>query len=97
MPTKQQNEEKTEPQKEVHQQREAVLGGQVMYALGRPVPLYRVEVRRLWEEHYRVNVFVGVDAASVRVAHSYFLVTDRDGNILACTPEITRQYERTAD
>jgi hypothetical protein len=47
----------------------------------------------LWEDHYRVNVFVGVDAASAKVANSYFLVADIDGNILTSTPKITRQYE----
>jgi hypothetical protein len=38
-----------------------------------------------------VNILVGLDAASVKVAHSYFLVADSDGNILASTPKITRQ------
>jgi hypothetical protein len=39
-----------------------------------------------------VNVFVSADAGSTRVAQSYFLVTDEEGNILASTPKITRQY-----
>jgi hypothetical protein len=78
-------------------QREAALGGHVLQALGRPGAPYRVEVRRLWEEHYRVNVFLGADAASARIAHSYFLVTDGDGNVLACTPAITRQYGQAGD
>jgi hypothetical protein len=51
-----------------------------------------VQVQRLWEEHYRVNVLVGADAASARVAHSYFLVIDGAGRVSACTPELTRQY-----
>jgi len=33
-----------------------------------------------------------VDAASARVADSYFLVVDGDGVILASTPKISRQY-----
>jgi hypothetical protein len=39
-----------------------------------------------------VNVFVNADAGSTRVARSYFLVTDEEGNILASTPKITRPY-----
>jgi hypothetical protein len=41
-------------------------------------------------------VLVGVDAASVRVAHSYFVVTDSDGNILPATPKITKEYQPVA-
>ncbi len=70
----------------------AAISGQVMHALGQPGDLHRVEVRPLWEDHYRVNVLVGLDAASVRVAHSYFLVTDEKGTIVTATPTITRQY-----
>jgi hypothetical protein len=70
-----------------------VIGGQVLRALGRPSALHRVQVRQLWEGHYRVNVLVGADAASARVAHSYFLVAGEDGTILASTPKILRRYE----
>src|SRR4051794_7719494 len=70
----------------------ALVGEQVLHALGEPSDLLKVQVRALWEATYRVNVFVGVDAASARVAHSYFVVADGDGNILASTPEVRRQY-----
>jgi hypothetical protein len=46
----------------------------------------------LWEDHYRVNVLVGPDAASARVANSYFLVVDGDGAIVTSTPRLTRLY-----
>ena len=64
----------------------------IMHAHGEPPDLYQVQVRRLWEDHYRVNVFVGMDAASAKVAHSYFLVADGDGKIVASTPQITKKY-----
>jgi hypothetical protein len=64
----------------------------VMAALGEPGDLHRVDVRRLWDNRFRVNVFVGGDAASARVANSYFLVADGSGNIIESRPEITRQY-----
>jgi hypothetical protein len=41
---------------------------------------------------YRVNVYVRADAASYRVAHSYFLEADGDGKVLASIPSITRAY-----
>jgi len=63
-----------------------------MSTLGKPGDLHAVQVRWLWEDHYRVNVFVGPDAASAKVANSYFLVVDDGGNIIASTPTIRRQY-----
>jgi hypothetical protein len=69
-----------------------VIGEQVIHLLGRPPGLFKVTVRPLWGNCYRVNVFVGADAASVRVAHSYFLQTDSDGNITAPSPKITKEY-----
>jgi predicted NBD/HSP70 family sugar kinase len=74
-------------------QRDARISRHVLGALGRPVPLRGVHVRQLWEDHYRVNVLVGEDAAQAYIAHSYFLVTDGDGNILTVTPKIMRRYD----
>src|SRR2546423_199055 len=72
----------------------AVIGDRVMTALGQPGNYHRVQVRRLWEDHYRVNVFVGGDVTSTTIAHSYFLVADGDGNVTAATPAITRRYRK---
>jgi hypothetical protein len=70
----------------------AVIGNHVMQALGRPGNLLRVEVRPLWDDYYRVNVFVGPDSVSAKVDHSYFLHTDSSGNIVTSIPKIARQY-----
>ena len=91
MPAKQQQRPTPEEQQK-RRQRDAAISGHVLHALGQPGDLCRVQVRRLWEGRYRVNVLVGVDVASARVAHSYFLVADGDGNIVTSTPEIKRQY-----
>jgi hypothetical protein len=64
----------------------------VINALGRPADLYKVVALRLWENHYRVNVQTGADAVSARIAYSFFVAADADGNVLASTPEITRLY-----
>ena len=70
----------------------ALIGEQVLHALGEPSDLLKVQARPLWEGTYRVNVFVGVNAASARIANSYFVVVDGDGNILESTPKVQRQY-----
>jgi hypothetical protein len=80
------------PKKEEGERLNAALGKHVMSTLGKPDDLRAVQVRWLWEDHYRVNVFVGPDAASAKVANSYFLVVDDGGNIIASTPTIRRQY-----
>ena len=70
----------------------AVIGKHVMLRLGQPHDLFGIQVRPLWEAFYRVNILVGPDAASAKVAQSFFLQADGDGNILVTTPEITRLY-----
>ena len=87
-----QDNQHRDQEKQSRQQRKSVIGKQVIHTLGQPGQLHGVQVRHLWEDHYRVNILVGLDAASAKVAHSYFLVADNDGNIVASTPKITRQY-----
>jgi hypothetical protein len=72
--------------------RNDLIGGRVIHALGKPGDLLKVQTWPLWENHYRVNVFVGADLASAKVANSFFLTADGDGNILESTPKITKQY-----
>lgn len=92
MPAKQEEKQQAVRENLDHQKRDAALGDRVIHTLGQPPALHRVQVRRLWADYYRVNVFVGVDAASTRVAHSYFLTADGDGNITACDPKLLKQY-----
>jgi hypothetical protein len=72
--------------------RESLIGKRVILDLGEPSDLVRVQVRELWERRYRVNIYVGPDAISARVANSYFLETDDDGHIMASAPRIKRLY-----
>ena len=86
--------EQTRAQKEAREAGllEDVVADGVMAGLGRPPGLQRVQSRRLWDDNYRVNVFIGPDFVSSRVAHSYFLKADDNGKILSCQPAITRLY-----
>jgi len=70
----------------------AVIRENVMNDLGRPADLYQVQVCPLWNNNYRVNVFVGANAACVKVAHSFFLAADGDGKVLDSTPRIAKRY-----
>jgi hypothetical protein len=71
---------------------DVLIGEQVLHALGEPDGLFKVSVRPLWENRYRVNVYVGPDAVSSKIAHSYFLEVGGEGSILTATPTITRRY-----
>jgi hypothetical protein len=64
----------------------------VIHAIGTPINLRNVQVRKVWNHHYRVNVIVGVNGGSLRIANSYFLKIDCDGSLIAATPKVTRQY-----
>jgi len=78
--------------KEMGQQQAAALCLSVLAALGRPGNFFRISAVQLWEDHFRVNVQTGADAASVRVAHSFFVAADERGKVLASNPPITRLY-----
>jgi hypothetical protein len=69
-----------------------LIGKQVIHTLGEPGDLHKVQVRRLWEDHYRVNIFRGENALSAKIASSYFVEADSSGNIVASRPAITKQY-----
>src|SRR5262249_49632426 len=72
--------------------RDSLIGQHVLRALGAPDGLHRVQIRPLWGHCFRVNVLVGADPVSAKVAHSYFLVTDGLGKVVGSTPTIVRQY-----
>jgi hypothetical protein len=91
MPANQQRPEQTASEKQEQPQLNSLIGDRVLLALGLPGNLHRVQVRRLWGDRYRVNVLVGEEVGSTRIAHSFFLVADRDGNIVESTPALTRQ------
>jgi hypothetical protein len=92
MATKQQDKQHAEKDKQERQIQGEALGKKVMHTLGQPTNLQRVQVRQLWDDHYRVNIFAGDDLASAKVVQSFFLLADGAGNILQSTPAIKKQY-----
>jgi hypothetical protein len=90
MSTSEQSDRDLEQQR--HNLLAALITKQVIGIIGEPTDLLNVQVHELWEDHYRVNVLVGWDAAAPRFANSYFVVIDEEGNILSTTPSMTRRY-----
>jgi hypothetical protein len=64
----------------------------VMGFLGRPPDFLRATVRAVTADDFRVNVLAGADAASARIAHSYYVTADDDGKLTASIPTIRREY-----
>ncbi len=94
MATKQQ-EKQPEPEQQDQQERQRILSliaRNVTLGLGQPIDFIRMQVRPLWDDYFRVNVLVGPNVSSVKVAHSYFLHADGAGNILSANPKITKKY-----
>ena len=93
MPNKSQIEQpKDEVEPDKRRKLNNVIKEQVINALGKPIDLRDIQIRKVWDEHYRVNVIVGADASAVRIAHSYFLVIDSVGSVISATPNITKLY-----
>ena len=88
----QQREQEKDMEQHERDELNSLIAEQVLHTLGRPASLLKVQVRLLWENCYRVNVFLGPDAASAKVAHSYFLEADSEGKIGVSTPIIKKQY-----
>ncbi len=74
----------------------ALIRSQMVSSLGTPPDLIRMQVNPVGGHRYRVNVFVGKDAMSGRIANSFFLTTDPEGKIVESSPKIVRVYEPDA-
>ena len=94
MPAKREREMPAEVEPKGDEALDAVVGRQVLLALGRPPKLLRMQVKCLWPAFYRVNIFVGGDTAHATIANSFFVRTSAEGHILKADPAITMQYGR---
>ena len=69
-----------------------LIGRQVVHSLGSPDDMLKVKVHPLGTDRYRVNVLVGKNIASARIADSFFLTADGIRNIVDSSPKIVRLY-----
>jgi hypothetical protein len=90
MPTAQQREQDGDLEQHKSETLQALVEEQVIHRLGKPAGVRNVQVRRLWENRYRVNVLAGENAASAKIVSSYFVKADGDGNIVDSNPEMTK-------
>lgn len=89
MSTAQQREQDRDLERHKDETLQTLIEEQINHRLGKPYGLHKVQVRRVWEDHYRVNVLIGENAASARITNSYFVESDSDGNIVKSNPNIT--------
>jgi hypothetical protein len=92
MPKTPQGTQHSDEERQGREKLSTLIGERVIHTLGRPRGLHHVQVRPLWEAYYRVNVLVGEDVASLKIANSFFVEADGDGNLRACSPKLTRQH-----
>lgn len=92
MPTTLQRDRDEEPRPDVRASLDDRIADRVIHSLGKPGDLLKVQVRRVGSDRYRVNVFVGDDFLTGRIADSFFLTADGEGNILDSSPKIARVY-----
>ena len=71
---------------------DSLIGDQIIHTLGKPSNLLKVQIKRLWENCYRVNVLIGKDASCPTIANSYFVESDSEGKIVESNPKIVKQY-----
>lgn len=85
--------QRREHDEDVEQQDRETLRGlieqQVIRGLGEANGPHNVQVRMLWEDHYRVNVLIGNPTSPIRISNSYFIEADGDGRIVESNPRIT--------
>ncbi len=92
MPATEQTDQDRHADRHARDARHDVIAKQVVQSLGLPADLFKVQVRPLGADRYRVNVFVGKEVTSARITNSFFLTADDEGKILKSSPEIARRY-----
>lgn len=85
-------DEEAEARELAARQLASAIGRAVMTGLGRPGDLLNVTVRQVVGHNYRVNVVTGADPTCARIAHSFFVAIDDQGNVTDSTPPLARCY-----
>lgn len=97
--TRKEREERERMRLAGEQQRKHV-GSEIMSLLGAPSKFVRVDARRVGNRAFRVNVHVEHRDESelcvfqqTRIAHSFYVEVDGDGDVMTTQPPIRRIYE----
>lgn len=104
MPTlkKRAKEEVVENQEEKRPDLSAQIAVSLIQKLGRPKELHMVRVIPLWNNNYRINVWVNVRGEQPifdqrRISDSFFVVCNEAGDIVEGRPEIEKRYSETGE
>jgi hypothetical protein len=93
MPTEMPSEKLADQKQTIHESgAKELLSKKVIDLLGIPSRFLSTRVQEVWPNHYRVNVYVGQLGGLVKVAHSFFVTTDSQANIIQSSPQIKRHY-----
>jgi hypothetical protein len=65
MPSREQRDHQKDMEQEQRETLNAFIGEQVIHVLGEPSGFYKIHVRRLWQDRFRVNILVGGNATIV--------------------------------
>ena len=68
---------------------------QVTDAIGKVDRMIKIKARNVFEDNWRVNIWCEVDTHTelciipeLKIKHSYFVKTDKEGNIISSDPEL---------
>lgn len=68
---------------------------EVLRQVGRPESMIRIDAKRTWGNHYRVNLYcskdTGTSVRTVSITDSFFVTMTENG--MVSEPPITRKYE----
>jgi len=70
----------------------AAIAQSVMDTLGKPIDFLKATVRPVTGDNFRVNVVIGPNAGSARIAESFFVTADADGKVTNSIPAIQKCY-----
>ena len=80
---------------EIQASLEPTIKKQVFDAIGSVPDISMFRAKRLWDYNWRVNIWCEYDSKTelsvlkrTRIAYSYFIRTDKEGNILNSDPEL---------
>ena len=72
-----------------------VIRDAVLERLGKPKDFWKVDVKPLWENRFRVNVWteeMGRIGPTHRIVDSFFIIASPEGGIVESRPQISKKY-----
>lgn len=76
----------------------AIFEQNILEELGTPPGFLQIDAKPLWDNRYRVNIWVEYEdkiyqVVRKQISDSFFVVTSDGGEIIRSSPEIKRKYD----